>query len=100
MADKTSDNRLENVDTNRDNIADLKYSEAHVEEVTIARLTDEDLFNLSIESLRFRSWTGFRITLDMIVHGFNQAGYGIDWVCDLTFRKFCTIKDGCKTLLP
>ena len=58
---------------------DFKHSEAHMEEITIARLTEEDLFRLSQESLRFRSWTGFRISLIMFVQGCNQAGYGIDW---------------------
>lgn len=74
------DAALEAVDTNNDNLADLKYSELHVEEVAIARLTDEQVFQLSQESLRFKSWTSFRISLYMVVQGFNQAGYGVD-VC-------------------
>ncbi|CZR67805.1 related to lactose permease [Phialocephala subalpina] len=73
------DAALETVDTNNDNLADLKHSELHVEEVAIARLTDEQVFELSRESLRFKSWTSFRISLYMVVQGFNQAGYGIDW---------------------
>lgn len=72
------DAALETVDTNNDNLADLKNSELHVEEVAIARLTDEQVFELSQESLRFKSWTSFRISLYMVVQGFNQAGYGID----------------------
>jgi hypothetical protein len=80
MASRSHNTRLETVDTNADHPEDLKDSGAHIEEVAIARLTEEDIFNLSIESLRFWSWTGFRITLIMVVHGFNQAGYGIDWV--------------------
>lgn len=55
---------------------DLKNSEVHIEEVAIARLTDEQVFELSKESLRFKSWTSFRITLIMLVQGCNQAGYG------------------------
>ncbi|KAH8602029.1 MFS sugar transporter-like protein [Bisporella sp. PMI_857] len=61
------------------NIDDYKHSEALIEEVVIARLTEEDLFALSQESLRFKSWTSFRLGLIMFVQGCNQAGYGIDW---------------------
>ncbi|RDW88017.1 MFS sugar transporter-like protein [Coleophoma cylindrospora] len=64
---------------NTGDFSDYKNTESHIEEVTIARLTDEDLYNLSVESLRFKSWTGFRISLIMFVQGCNQAGYGIDW---------------------
>jgi MFS family permease len=71
--------RLETAPSNMDSLADYKTSEAHIEEVTIARLTDEDLVNLSAESLRFKSWTMFRIFLILVVQGCNQAGYGIDW---------------------
>lgn len=76
MTTRTDPNGLEPAESN---IADFKTSEAYIEEVTIARLTEEDLFTLSQESLRFRSWTGFRISLIMFVQGCNQAGYGIDW---------------------
>lgn len=51
----------------------------HVEEVVLARLTEEDLWKLSQESLTVWSWTGFRLGLIMFVHGCNQAGFGIDW---------------------
>ncbi|KAJ5390219.1 uncharacterized protein N7496_001287 [Penicillium cataractarum] len=51
----------------------------HVEEVVLARLTDEDLWKLSQESLTVWSWTGVRLGLIMFVHGCNQAGFGIDW---------------------
>ncbi|PQE08342.1 MFS sugar transporter protein [Rutstroemia sp. NJR-2017a WRK4] len=60
-------------------IEDFKHAEENVEEVVIARLTEEDVFLLSQESLRFKSWTTFRIFLMMVVQGCNQAGYGIDW---------------------
>jgi MFS family permease len=62
-----------------EHIEDFKHAEENVEEVVIARLTEEDVFLLSQESLRFKSWTTFRIFLMMFVQGCNQAGYGIDW---------------------
>ncbi|KAJ5540125.1 hypothetical protein N7513_008457 [Penicillium frequentans] len=54
-------------------------SEEYVEEVALARLTEEDLWTLSQESLNLWSWTGFRLFLIMLVQGFNQAGFGVDW---------------------
>ncbi|KAJ5674088.1 hypothetical protein N7462_009527 [Penicillium macrosclerotiorum] len=60
-----------------DMVKDL--GEEHIEEVALARLTEEDLWRLSQESLSVWSWTGFRLGLIMFVHGCNQAGYGIDW---------------------
>lgn len=70
---------MEHVQSNTDALADYKNSEAHIEEITIARLTDEAIFELSAESLTWRSWTGFRIFLVMVVQGCVMAGYGIDW---------------------
>lgn len=61
--------------TQTEDFTDLKQSDYHVEEVTVARLTEEDMWTMSAESLKFWSWTGFRIVLIMIVQGFNQAGY-------------------------
>jgi hypothetical protein len=72
---RSNGNGLEPVDTNMEYV-DLKDTGLHIEEVAIARLTDEQVFELSKESLRFKSWTTFRITLIMIVQGCNQAGYG------------------------
>ncbi|KAL1958395.1 hypothetical protein VTO42DRAFT_4496 [Malbranchea cinnamomea] len=66
-------------DHHNDAIDELKRSESHVEEVVIARLTEEDMMTLSAESLNFWSKTGFRLVLVMFVQGCNQAGYGIDW---------------------
>ncbi|KAH7309323.1 MFS sugar transporter-like protein [Rhexocercosporidium sp. MPI-PUGE-AT-0058] len=81
MAARYNDNEnvLNRADTNNDYLADLKTSPDHIEEVVIARLTEEDVFALSQESLRFKSWTSFRLALIMFVMGCNQAGYGIDW---------------------
>ncbi len=61
------------------NLADYKTSSAHVEEIAIARLTDEAIFELSAESLNLRSKTGLRIFGVMFVQGCIMAGYGIDW---------------------
>ena len=63
----------------RDDVTELKGQDFHVAEVAIARLTEDDLYTLSVESLKLRSWTGFRILLIMIVQGCTQAGYGVDW---------------------
>ncbi|KAJ5950865.1 Major facilitator superfamily domain general substrate transporter [Penicillium vulpinum] len=51
----------------------------HVEEIALARVTEEDLWKLSQDSLKIWSWTGFRLGLIMFIHGCNQAGFGIDW---------------------
>lgn len=64
---------------NVDALNDYKNAEANVEEVVIARLTDEALFELSAESLQWKSKTGFRIFLVMVVQGCIMAGYGVDW---------------------
>ncbi|KAJ5132834.1 hypothetical protein N7448_006992 [Penicillium atrosanguineum] len=57
----------------------VKGGEEHIEEIALARLTEEDLWTLSQESLTVWSWTGVRLGLIMFVHGCNQAGFGIDW---------------------
>jgi MFS family permease len=54
-------------------------SQEHVEEIALARLTEEDLWKLSQDSLTLWSWTGVRLGLIMFIHGCNQAGFGIDW---------------------
>jgi hypothetical protein len=48
--------------------------DVHDEEIAVARLTEEDLYRLSQESLSFKGKAAFRITLIMIVMGCNQAG--------------------------
>ncbi|KAJ5727561.1 hypothetical protein N7493_005381 [Penicillium malachiteum] len=57
----------------------LRKGPDHVEEVVLARLTEEDVFKISAEALTIRSWTGVRLALIMFVQGCNQAGYGVDW---------------------
>ncbi|RAO71487.1 uncharacterized protein BHQ10_007499 [Talaromyces amestolkiae] len=56
-----------------------KIDAAHVEEIVLARLTEEDVWKISQEALNVWSWAGFRLCLIMFVQGCNQAGYGIDW---------------------
>ncbi|KAK6341141.1 hypothetical protein TWF696_008228 [Orbilia brochopaga] len=56
-----------------------KVEDVHVEEVAVARLTEEDMFALSAENLSLRSRTGWRIAGVMFVQGCNMAGYGVDW---------------------
>jgi MFS family permease len=57
----------------------VKGGQEHIEEIALARLTEEDVWKLSEESLSVWSWTCFRLGLIMFVHGCNQAGFGIDW---------------------
>jgi hypothetical protein len=59
-------------DLTKAEMMDMK-GEEHVEEVALARLTEEDLWKLSQESLTVWSWTGFRLGLIMFVHGCNQV---------------------------
>ncbi|KAF2756263.1 general substrate transporter [Pseudovirgaria hyperparasitica] len=59
--------------------AEEKFSAVHVEEVVVQRITEEDLMNLSRQSMNMRSLTGLRICGVMLVQGCNQAGYGVDW---------------------
>ncbi|CAG8100998.1 unnamed protein product [Penicillium salamii] len=58
---------------------DKANTREHVEEIALARVTEEDLWKLSQESLNVWSWTGFRLGLIMFIHGCNQAGFGVDW---------------------
>ncbi|RAL64150.1 hypothetical protein DID88_002043 [Monilinia fructigena] len=71
------DSKLEQVAS--EGLGEFKHAEENVEEATIARLTEEDLFILSQESLQFKSWTTFRLFLMMFVQGCGAAGFGIDW---------------------
>ncbi|KAJ5185341.1 Major facilitator superfamily domain general substrate transporter [Penicillium cf. griseofulvum] len=68
--------------------SDTAYAEAemgksgdreHIEEIALARVTEEDLWKMSQDSLSLKSRTGFRLFLIMFIHGCNQAGFGIDW---------------------
>ncbi|KAF3911787.1 hypothetical protein AA313_de0207001 [Arthrobotrys entomopaga] len=63
----------------RDDVSDVKKYDVHVEEVVVARFTEEDMFQMSRENLNFWSNTGWRIAGIMFVQGCNQAGYGVDW---------------------
>lgn len=71
--------------------------DVHDEEVAVAKLTEEDLFQLSRDSLQFKGKTGFRITLIMIVMGCNQAGMFISCIL-LTIRNPSTEADTCNRL--
>ncbi|KAJ5749969.1 hypothetical protein N7533_006997 [Penicillium manginii] len=65
-----------NPSENEVKMATLK-GEEYIEEVTLARLTEEDLWKLSEDSLSVWSWTGFRLGLIMFVHGCNQLTGGV-----------------------
>ncbi|KAF3906280.1 hypothetical protein ABW20_dc0102887 [Dactylellina cionopaga] len=58
---------------------DIKVYDAHVEEVVVAKFTEDDMYAMSQESLSIWSNTGWRIVGVMFVQGCNQAGYGVDW---------------------
>lgn len=75
----TDDNKHSAVVHHQDDVATAQKLGIEVEEVAVSRLTEDDLNRISAECLTVRSWTGFRIFLIILVMGFNQAGYGIDW---------------------
>jgi hypothetical protein len=56
-----------------------KLDPDHIEEVVIARLTEEEIFRLSEQAFSWRSKAALRIAGIMFVQGCNQAGYGVDW---------------------
>ncbi|KAF3166646.1 hypothetical protein TWF106_007975 [Orbilia oligospora] len=58
---------------------DIKRQDVHIEEVAVARFTEEDIYAMSKENLTIWSSTGWRILGIMFVQGCNQAGYGVDW---------------------
>lgn len=51
----------------------------NIEEVVIARLTEEEIFKLSEEAFSWKSKAALRLVGVMFVQGCNQAGYGVDW---------------------
>ena len=57
----------------------FKHDPDHIEEVVIARLTEEEIFRLSEEAFSWKSKAAWRIVGIMFVQGCNQAGYGVDW---------------------
>jgi hypothetical protein len=69
-----------NPSENEVKMATLK-GEEYIEEVTLARLTEEDLWKLSEDSLSVWSWTGFRLGLIMFVHGCNQVSIKLALPC-------------------
>lgn len=73
------DNKDGGVVHHHDDVATADKLGLEVEEVAVSRLTEEDLMRISAESLTVKSKTGLRIFLIILVMGFNQAGYGIDW---------------------
>ena len=56
-----------------------KHDADNIEEVVIARLTEEEIFKLSEEAFSWKSMAALRIVGIMFVQGCNQAGYGVDW---------------------
>lgn len=57
----------------------FKHDPDNVEEVVIARLTEEEIFQLSEEAFTWKSKAALRMAGIMFVQGCNQAGYGVDW---------------------
>lgn len=60
--------------------------DVHDEEVAVAKLTEDDLYQLSRDSLSFKGKTAFRITLIMIVMGCNQAGMHLLYTAEVHKR--------------
>lgn len=57
-----------------DDIREAEKLGVDVEEVVVTRVSEEDLMQISRDCLEFRSRTGFRLTLIVLVMGFNMAG--------------------------
>lgn len=64
-----------------------------VEEVVVTRVSEEDLMQISRDCLDVHSETGFRLTLIVIVMGFNMAGYGVDWGVIGSINSYNTFHD-------
>lgn len=76
MADNT---KTHVVYHHEDDVAQAQKLGIEVDEVVVNRVTEDDLMRVSSECLSFRSGTGLRIMLIIVVMGMNQAGYGVDW---------------------
>jgi hypothetical protein len=64
-----------------------------VDEVVVNRITEEDAMRISAECLNLWSPAGRRIMLIILVMGFNQAGFGIDWAVIGNINSFQTWHD-------
>lgn len=51
----------------------------NIEEVVIARLTEEEIFKMSEEAFSWKSKASLRMAGVMFVQGCGQSGFGIDW---------------------
>lgn len=83
----------EGVHARHDIVAEAAKLGVSVEEVILNRVADDDLMRVSAESLTLKSRTGFRLFLIMMVMGFNQAGYGVDWGAIGNINSFDTWHD-------
>lgn len=90
MSNETKDT---SVVVHHDDVATAQKLGVEVEKVAINRLTEDDMNRASAETLKLYSWTGFRIFLIIIVMGFNQAGYGIDWAVIGNINSYKTWHD-------
>ncbi|KAG9240281.1 hypothetical protein BJ878DRAFT_537219 [Calycina marina] len=61
---------------------------SHVEEVAIARLTEEVFFNFA---LQYKSWTGFRLAMKMLIQGFISGINAMD--NRLLWTPFLSLED-------
>lgn len=57
-----------------DDIREAEKLGVDVEEVVVTRVSEEDLMQISRDCLDVHSRTGFRLTLIVLVMGFNMAG--------------------------
>lgn len=62
------------VDIHHEDVREAEKLGVEVDEVVVARISDEDLMQISRDCLDFHSGTGFSIVLITLVMGFNMAG--------------------------
>jgi hypothetical protein len=51
----------------------------NIEEVVIARLTEEEIFKMSEEAFSWKSKASLRMAGVLFVQGCGQSGFGLDW---------------------
>ncbi|ROV94485.1 hypothetical protein VSDG_05904 [Cytospora chrysosperma] len=76
-----------------DDIREAEKLGVDVEEVVVTRVSEEDLMQISRDCLDVHSRTGFRLTLIVLVMGFNMAGYGVDWGVIGSINSYNTFHD-------
>lgn len=61
-------------DVHHQDVREAEKLGIEVNEVAVARISEDDLVRISRDCLNFHSWAGFQIVLITLVMGFNMAG--------------------------